>query len=196
MEPTQIEINKTKLNIVNLSNKLINTFNPSEEISINYELKKEVDFLLTLLTKKMNSSMNPISMNNNNINLFNPMMNNNIDINLFQQQHMQMMQQQLMIQQQQQQILQNQQKKKVFIYLFFSKDGLGGKKFPVRCHLDEKISDVIQRYRNESNSSDNYIKFIFNAKTLYPDSAFTVAECGLGNNSVIIVMKTNNVRGG
>jgi len=34
MEPTQIEINKTKLNIVNLSNKLIN----------NYELKKEVDF--------------------------------------------------------------------------------------------------------------------------------------------------------
>jgi len=51
--------------------------------------------------------MNPISMNNN-INLFNPMMNNNIDINLFQQQHMQMMQQQLMIQQQQQQILQNQ----------------------------------------------------------------------------------------
>ena len=57
MEPIQIEINNTKLNIVNLSNKLINTFNPSEEISINYELKKEVDFLLTLLTKKMNSSM-------------------------------------------------------------------------------------------------------------------------------------------
>ena len=44
MEPIQIEINKTKHNIVNLSNKLINTFNPSEEISINHELKKEVDF--------------------------------------------------------------------------------------------------------------------------------------------------------
>ena len=119
MDTTQIEINKTKLNIVNLSNKLINTFNPSEEISINYELKKEVDFLLTLLTKKMNSQMNQMPMNNNSMNLFNPMMNNNFDINLAQQQQMQMMEQQQMFRQQQQQI--PQQKEKVSINLLFTR---------------------------------------------------------------------------
>ena len=119
MDTTQIEINKTTLNIVNLSNKLINTFNPSEEISINYELKKEVDFLLTLLTKKMNSQMNQMPMNNNSMNLFNPMMNNNFDINLAQQQQMQMMEQQQMFRQQQQQI--PQQKEKVSINLLFTR---------------------------------------------------------------------------
>ena len=187
MDPTQIEINKTKHNIVNLSNKLINTFNPSEEISINYELKKEVDFLLTLLTKKMNSPMNQIPMNNNNMNLFNPMMNNNIDINLVQQQ-MQMMQQMQI-----QQMLQ-QQAENALITLEFRKTN--NKNIKIQCQMNDKIRDVIQKYRNLSLTSDKNDKFIYNAKALYPDSDLTVAECGLYNNSIIQVLPTKDIRGG
>ena len=184
MEPTQIEINKTKLNIANLSNKLINTFNPSEEISINYELKKEVDFLLTLLTKKMNSPMNQMPMNNNNMNLINQMYNNN-NINPVQQQQMQMMQQQLMFQQQ--------QAENAFITLEFRKTN--NKNIKIQCQMNDKIRDVIQKYRNLSLTSDKNDKFIYNAKALYPDSDLTVAECGLYNNSMIQVVSEGIVGG-
>ena len=180
MEPIQIEINKTKHNIVNLSNKLINTFNPSEEISINYELKKEVDFLLTLLAKKMNSPMNQMLMNNNNMNIFNPMYNNN-NINLVQQQQMQMIPNQLMFQQQ--------SKEKAFITLLFRKRN--EKPLYILCHMDEKIRDVIQKYRNVSMTPDNHEKFIFNAKPLHLD--LTVEESGLLNHSVILVLEFKNV---
>ena len=183
MDPTQIEINKTKHNIVNLSNKLINTFNPSEEISINYELKKEVDFLLTLLTKKMNSPMNQMPMNNNNMNLINQMYNNN-NINLVQQQQMQMIPNQLMFQQQ--------PKEKVFITLLFRKRN--EKPLFIKCYMDEKVRDVIQKYRNKSMIPDNHEKFIYNAKALYPD--LTVEESGLRDNSTIFVVETKGIRGG
>ena len=46
---TQIEINKHKTNIYNLAMKLSNTFNIYEEISINNEIKKETEFLESLL---------------------------------------------------------------------------------------------------------------------------------------------------
>ena len=189
MEPIQIEINKTKHNIVNLSNKLINTFNPSEEISINYELKKEVDFLLTLLTKKMNSPMNQMPMNNNNMNLINQMYNNN-NINLVQQQQMQMMQQQLMFQQQQ---MLQQQAENAFITLEFRKTN--NKSIKIQCQMNDKIRDVIQKYRNLSLTSDKNDKFIYNAKALYPDSDLTVAECGLYNDSMIQVVSEGIVGG-
>ena len=57
MDFTLIEINKHKNNINNLSTKLLNTFNINEEISINNEIKKEVEILVSLLNIKMNSIM-------------------------------------------------------------------------------------------------------------------------------------------
>ena len=57
MDFTLIEINKHKYNISNLSSKLINTFNINEEISINNEIKKESEILVSLLNIKMNSIM-------------------------------------------------------------------------------------------------------------------------------------------
>ena len=78
---TQIEINKHKTNICNLAMKLSNTFNIYEEISINNEIKKETEFLLSLLNikqseiitfnKNINNNMN-FNMNNN----FSQQMNN------------------------------------------------------------------------------------------------------------------------
>ncbi len=57
MDFTLIEINKHKNNINNLSTKLLNIFNINEEISINNEIKKEVEILVSLLNIKMNSIM-------------------------------------------------------------------------------------------------------------------------------------------
>ena len=55
MDFTLIEINKHKNNINNLSTKLLKTFNINEEISINNEIKKEAEILVSLLNIKMNS---------------------------------------------------------------------------------------------------------------------------------------------
>ena len=61
--------------------------------------------------------------------------------------------------------------------------------------MNDKIRDVIQKYRNLSLTSDKNDKFIYNAKALYPDSDLTVAECGLYNNSIIQVFQ-EGIRGG
>ena len=70
MNYTLEEIKRHKIKINDLSNKLINTFDINEEIMINNEIKKETEFLLSLLNIKQNE----IITFNNNMN-FN--MNNN-----------------------------------------------------------------------------------------------------------------------
>jgi len=63
----------------------------------------------------------------------------------------------------------------------------------VLCFIDEKVSDVIQRYRAKSNDRDPTKKFIFNAKALNCD--LTVAEAGLTNNCNIFVICTKGIKG-
>ena len=53
MDFTLIEINNHKNNISNLSTKLINAYDINEEISINNEIKKETEILVSLLNIKM-----------------------------------------------------------------------------------------------------------------------------------------------
>ena len=64
MDYTLIEINKHKNYISNLSNQLLNTLNINDEISLNNEIKKETEILISLLNVKKNSMMNPIFQNN------------------------------------------------------------------------------------------------------------------------------------
>ncbi len=71
MENTLYEINMHKFNILSLANKLAGTNNINDEIFINNELKKETEFLLSLLNIKNNAMMNQMIMNNN-MNIFNP----------------------------------------------------------------------------------------------------------------------------
>ena len=200
MENTLYEINKHKLNIVSLSNKLFSTININEEIFINNELKKEVEFLSSLLNIKNNAMMNQMAMNN-----FNPMMNQNYAINnnnlqqLMQQQLMQM-QQMMQQQQMQQEMLMNQQNKNIqkekeistIINVFFRKGK--DKRYFVQCHFNEKIANVIKKYRNMTNDFTDTEKFIFNAKALNP--SITVAEAGLYNKATIFVPETEGIRGG
>ena len=200
MENTLYEINKHKLNIVSLSNKLFSTININEEIFINNELKKEVEFLSSLLNIKNNAMMNQMAMNN-----FNPMMNQNYAINnnnlqqLMQQQLMQM-QQMMQQQQMQQEMLMNQQNENIqkekeistIINVFFRKGK--DKRYFVQCHFNEKIANVIKKYRNMTNDFTDTEKFIFNAKALNP--SITVAEAGLYNKATIFVPETEGIRGG
>ena len=79
---TQIEINKHKTNICNLAMKLSNTFNIYEEISINNEIKKETEFLESLLNIKNQQNM---------LQPLNQMMPQQMQQQMLQQQFQQMM---------------------------------------------------------------------------------------------------------
>ena len=58
----------------------------------------------------------------------------------------------------------------------------------VQCMPDDKVSDVIEKYRNKANDRDPSKKFIFNAQSLKP--SLSVAEAGISNNSNIFVVTT------
>ena len=64
----------------------------------------------------------------------------------------------------------------------------------IQCKPDEKVSDIIQRYRDKSGDNEPTKKFIFNAKALNP--YLTVAEAGLANNFNIFVVSTKGIKGG
>ena len=64
----------------------------------------------------------------------------------------------------------------------------------IQCLLNEKVSELIQRYRIKFNDNDESKKFIFNAKQLNP--SLTVGEAGLTANSNIFVKRTKQIKGG
>ena len=55
----------------------------------------------------------------------------------------------------------------------------------IKCKLDEKASDVIEKYRNKSGDSDPEKRFYFDSKRINPN--LTLKENGIMNNSVIFV---------
>ena len=59
----------------------------------------------------------------------------------------------------------------------------------VLCRLDDKISDIIQRYRNKTLDNDEPLYFYNNARRLKP--SYTVAQSGIMNGSPIYVSKPN-----
>ena len=59
---------------------------------------------------------------------------------------------------------------------------------------NEKVSDIIQKYRAKADDRDSTKKFIFNAKNLNKD--LSVAEAGLYNNAHIFVVYTKVTKGG
>ena len=75
------------------------------------------------------------------------------------------------------------------ITVIFRKSGAPEKQPPtmIECYTNEKVKDVIQRYKIKALDNNDRLKFIFNAKNLNPES--TVAEIGLSNNSNIFVVK-------
>ena len=181
MDYTLIEINKHKCNISNLSRKLINTFNINEEISINNEIKKESEILVSLLNIKMNSIM----AQNQQMMQFQIQQQMQAQQNMFNQ--MQNMQNNLLNDNFQNQI----ELPKNYIDVRFRKKDC---EYIIQCNLNDKVSNIIEKYRIKANDRETKVKFIYNAMYLNP--SLTVAEAGLKNNSTTLVVSTGDVRGG
>jgi hypothetical protein len=81
-----------------------------------------------------------------------------------------------------------------FINVYF-KAGANGENgsIMIQCSLNDKISDLIQKYKNKSLEDVSLKKFIFNAKALVP--SLTVAEAGLTEGANIFVVNTAGVKG-
>ena len=204
---TEQEIQNHKNRLNRLITRLINTHNLDEETSINNEIRNETKFLSSLLNIKRNDLIQNNNMNNNN-NFFNPMINQNnnnnnygmFNNNIMQQQ---MLQQNMMQQQMMESLDKKMQQKNFEDNSNFSCLGLSiifrvqySDKPPVMvpCMPDEKVSEIIAKYRNKSGDYDLSKKFIYNAKPFYPK--LTVSEAELQNNANIFVVSPQGVRGG
>ena len=72
-------------------------------------------------------------------------------------------------------------------------EGQGRPPLSIQCMPNEKISDVIQKYRTKSGDQDQTKKFIFNAKNLNPQ--LSVGEAGITDNANVFVVTTQGVKG-
>ena len=69
------------------------------------------------------------------------------------------------------------------------------KPYSIQCTLNDKVSDVIQKFRTKAQDFDTkHEKFIFNAKRLC--ETLTVAEAGMSNNSIVYVINDKDLEGG
>jgi len=193
MEYTLEEIKKHKIKISNLSIQLINTNNIADEIMLNDEIKNETNCILSLLNIKLNE----IQQNNNNIN------NNYQNFNIINQQEILARQQMLA----QQQILNPfnaglekltniflnpiiQVQKAIDIFFTEEKSNRQGKEKSnifIQCFPNDKVSAVIDKYRNIINDYSNNKKFYFNDFIL--DENLSIDKAGLYHNSNIKVFK-------
>ena len=74
------------------------------------------------------------------------------------------------------------------IKVTFRKSGFGspGISLEIECEKNEKIKDVIKRYREISGVKEENVKFIFNARSLKLES--TLEEAGIYDKSTIFVV--------
>ena len=61
-----------------------------------------------------------------------------------------------------------------------------GTKTTIPCKLNDKVSDIIEKYKNATSDKSKNLKFIYNAKKLNED--LLVSEAGLVDGSVIFVI--------
>ena len=200
MDYTLLQIVNRKNKIYELSNKLNNSFDINEEILIGNEIKNETEFLLSLLNIKK-SELNQQNYINNNLNvqMFNPsnynaknfndnnLINNNFNNNIHQLDQ-QMVQQQMLFQQQIKNFnpLKSFENNEPVINVKFiqrHKNNL----VLIHCNPNEKISYVIEKYREKSG--DYYENdFIFNSEKMN-NLTCTLSQCKIMNQSWIDVIR-------
>ena len=64
----------------------------------------------------------------------------------------------------------------------------------VQCMPDERVSEIIEKYRNKSGDYDFSKNFIYNAMALHP--SLTKAEAGLTESANIFFVSPHCLRGG
>ena len=173
---TQIEINKHKTNICNLAMKLSNTFNINEEISINNEIKKETEFLESLLNIKNQQNM---------LQPLNQMMPQQMQQQMLQQQFQQMMlMQQQMFQQQMNITIDDENWWDLTFEDCNSKEVTN-----IRISNEKLVKEAISMYMLKSGRTDK-CRFIFNHQYLFPE--IKINQSGLNHKSRILVLSTQN----
>ena len=82
------------------------------------------------------------------------------------------------------------------ITIFFRKNDrdVNERDITVQCLPNEKVSDAINKYRQECGDFDQTKKFIYNAKPLHP--SLTLKEANLCERSSVFVVVTQGVKGG
>ncbi len=76
--------------------------------------------------------------------------------------------------------------KKIKVTFRTSGFGLPSNPLEIECEKNEKIKDVIKRYREISGVKEENVKFIFNARSLKLES--TLEEAGIHDKSTIFVV--------
>ena len=74
------------------------------------------------------------------------------------------------------------------IYVIFIKEET---KTRFKCKRNEKVNDIIEKYREEAFDDDTNIKFIYNGKEL--NKNLIASEAGISNNSNIIVVTSKKL---
>ena len=187
MEFVQQNINIQKTKLLNLINNLNSTLLIDQEIFINNEIKKECDILSSFLKEKQKYILNQIGINNN-INHFlmphpNTMMNApQMNINPFQ-------------------MPQNQLNNNfdnfnqvATININFEQKSSPYKVYIVHCNINDRICDVIEKYRNKANDyTDSY--FLYNLRDLNGLTS-TLKENKIGDKASIEVDRKGELKGG
>ena len=193
MEYILIEINKYKNKLKTLTDKLTSIIDINDELSINNEIKNISDFLSSLLNIKknlMNKKDNSIILPNKNV------MNNEKnqqaaapEISSFH----------ILLQNEENNINKDIEHSNKFLSNFESaqikvifRQANGRFASCVFCLPEEKIANVIDKYRNKSGDYNPYKRFIFNSKDLSQE--LTVNEVGISNNSNIFIINSSNIK--
>ena len=187
MEFVQQNINIQKTKLLNLINNLNSTLLVEQEIFINNEIKKECDTLSTFLKGKQKYILNQIGINNN-INPFlmphpNTMMNApQMNINP--------------IQMSQNQLNNNFDNfnQVATINIKFEQRSNPYKMYIVLCNDNDRICDVIEKYRNKANDyTDSY--FLYNQRDLNGLTS-TLKENKIFYTARIVVQGKGELKGG
>ena len=175
------EMSKVMMNLQSDMTKVMTEINQLNLIITNirnYRAKNNMNMMNNNMMENNTLNMMNNNMINNNI-INNNMMNNNMN-NMMNLNNMMspMINMEIMNENELPSIKDN-------INVIFKKDG----PIMINCKLNEKISEIIKRYREKSSDNEKNIKFIFNAKELKPSNS--VAEAGLLEYSNIFVVRTN-----
>ena len=166
---------------------------------------------MNMMNPMMNNQMNMMNqmtqMNMNQMNNMNPMMNNMNNTNMMNpMNNMNMMNQGTMmnaaINMQNNNNMANMgnmnsqppQTNNQYINVYFRAGAQGENgHIMIQCTMNDKVSQLIERYKTKSQEDVSKKKFIFNAKALNP--SLTVSEAGLQEGANIFVVNTAGVKG-
>ena len=181
------------MNNMNNMNMNMNMMNPMMNNQMNM-MNQMTQMNMSQMNMNQMNNMNPMMNNMNNMNMMNPMNNMNMmnqgtmmnaAINMQNNNNMANMGNMNS---------QPPQTNNQYINVYFRAGAQGENgHIMIQCTMNDKVSQLIERYKTKSQEDVSKKKFIFNAKALNP--SLTVSEAGLQEGANIFVVNTAGVKG-